>query len=130
MYSLHVYREMLSPASFCSFRPRQQANLRQSFKLCLDKLKTGLNQFQVKKGQKNEMKITLYTDHSLNYTLMTMSLNDRLTSNLSQYDHDLTGFRHEFVPWKIIYRLVVWSVSINAHIHVFEYKPIWFKASD
>lgn len=89
---------MLSPASFCSFRPRQQANLRQSFKLCLDKLKTGLNQFQVKNGQKNVTKISLYTDHSLNYTLMTMSLNDRLTFNLSKYDHDLTGFRHEFVP--------------------------------
>lgn len=29
---------------------------------------------------------------------MTMSLNDRLTFNLSKYDHDLTGFRHEFVP--------------------------------
>lgn len=26
--------------------------------------------------------------------------------------------------------LLVCSVSINAHIHVFEYKPIWFKASD
>lgn len=54
---------------------------------------------------------------------MTMSLNDRLTFNLSQYDHDLTGFRPEYVP-------LVCSVSINAHIHVFEYKPIWFKASD
>lgn len=86
----------------------------------------------IKKGQKNVMKITPYTDHSLNYTLMTMSLNDRLTFNLSQYDHDLTGFRHEYhMSLEELYiGLLVCSVSINAHIHVFEYKPIWFKASD
>lgn len=59
-------------------------------------------------------------------------LNDRLTFNLSQYDHDLTGFRHEYhMSLEELYiGLLVCSVSINAHIHVFEYKPIWFKASD